>query len=105
MIRYTTPSLTMTVKDVDLTGEHVWVTIADRGLAVKVTVENPTVVLSGDDSVITVNLTQAQTALFPAGIKVFAQVNYMTALGARHATSINEIEVTQNLLDVELSYA
>lgn len=105
MIRYTTPSLTMTVKDVDLTGEHVWVTIADRGLSVKVTIDNPTVVLSGDDSVITVSLTQKQTALFPAGIKVFAQVNYMTLLGVRHATSINEIEVHQNLLDSELSYA
>jgi len=105
MIRYTTPTLTLTVKDADLTGMRVWVTLSDRFNVVKVTIDNPTTEKSGDDTIVSVTLTQAQTALFNAGSEVFAQVNYMTVAGVRMATSINSLTVTDNLIKSELSYA
>lgn len=97
MRRYTTPTVELTVKGVDLTGMDVLVTFAQA--CRKITVENPTMTLStGGDTVIEVPLTQLQTGGFTEG-SVEVQVNWLDALGNRDATTVGTIEVERNLLD------
>ena len=98
MRQYTTPTYTLTVKGVDLTGvDGVWVTFADSNRTVIVTKDSPTVTASGNDSVVETTLTQAETALFAADTKSGVQVNWYDD-GLRFATEIVQINITENLL-------
>ena len=98
MIRWTTPSIPLTVEGVDLTGAEVWVTV-EQGSTV-LTVEDPAVSYADGVSTVTPELTQEQTALFSAG-DAKIQLNWKIA-GTRDATAVKAIRVLPYLLDLEL---
>lgn len=98
MRQYTTPTYQLLVKGVDITAaDGVWVTFADSTRAIVVTKDSPTLAASGSDTSVTVTLTQAETKLFAANTKTGVQVNWMKD-GARFATEIALIDITENLL-------
>lgn len=98
MRRYTTPTHVLTVEGVDLTGARVWVTYENA--TGNFTVEDADVAPDGEDSVVTVTLTEAQTASLSTG-RAKVQVNW-TLGGRRCATEVKTVEVTENLLGREL---
>lgn len=95
MRRFTTPTITLTVKGVDLTEKSVYVTFSQRDSAL--TVESPSMALVGEDTVISVPLSQFQTGGFSVGT-VDVQVNFIDANGNRDATTVKTIGVDRNLL-------
>jgi len=96
MRRYTTPTVTLTVKGVDLTGMDVLVTFTQA--CRELTVDNPSMTLTtGGDTVIEVPLSQVQTGGFVDG-SIEVQVNWLDAVGHRDATTVGTIEVERNLL-------
>lgn len=120
MIRYTTPSHTLVVEGQDITAHNVYVTykqlspddvdtdypdgIYHGGGAVHetiITVQPITKTLSGNDTVLTTYLTQAQTAKFKPGV-VRVQVNWKTSGGIRHATDVVKLPSFDNLYEEEI---
>lgn len=95
MIRYTTPTVTLTVEGVDLTAQEVYVTFQQRNRTL--TIQSPSMELSGEDTVITVPLTQVQTGGMSEGT-ASVQVNWLDGQGHRDATTIGTVEVGRNLL-------
>lgn len=95
MRRYTTPTMELAVEGHDLTGSTAYVTF--RQGSRKVTLTDAPMELVGEDTIITVDLTQLQTGRFKAG-ECEVQVNWVEE-GKRNATEIRKIEVAQNLLD------
>lgn len=98
MRRYTTPTHTLTVEGVDLTGAKVWVTYENATGRFSVT--DMDVSLDGENTVIEVTLTEAQTSSLSTG-KAKVQVNW-TINGKRCATEVKTIRVLENLLEEEL---
>lgn len=101
-IRYTTPTLTLIARGVDLTGmDAVTVSLRQRiGRAESthaVDVDDPTMTYDGTDTTIAVTLTQEQSGGFVAGEMVEAQVNWMDG-DNRDASTIGEVPWTRNLL-------
>ena len=95
MRRFTTPTIELVVKGVDLTGLEVYVTFSQQGKVL--TVEQPTMEYADEDTTISVPLSQVQTGNFNAG-NVEVQVNFIDTNGHRDATTIKAIEVDRNLL-------
>jgi len=108
MIRWTTPTITLTVEGVDLTETDVYVSLEQgalemvkTGSALIITTETHEQVT---DTVIIFTLTQEESAAFNLGKAVSVQVNYISAQGVRDATEIKTISVARNLLDEVVSY-
>ncbi len=102
-IRYTTPTLTLIARGVDLTGmDAVTVSLRQRiGKAEsthEVDVTDPTMTYDGTDTTITVPLTQEQSGGFVEGAYVLAQVNWMEG-DVRDASTIGRTPWSENLLD------
>lgn len=98
MRQYTTPTISLLVKGVDLTAaDDVYVTFSDRTRAIVLTIDTPTVAASGDDTQVTVTLTQEQTATFIANSLCDVEVNWMDG-STRMATEIAPLNVKENLL-------
>lgn len=98
MRQYTTPTIQLLVKGVDLTAaDDVWVTFADRTRAITLTKDSPTVAASGSDTSVTVTLTQAETKTFVANTLCDVEVNWMKD-NKRFATEIQSLNVKENLL-------
>lgn len=95
MRRFTTPTIDLTVEGWDLSGAEAFVTF--RQGPRKVTLTDASMELVGEDTIITVDLTQLQTGRFKAG-ECEVQVNWVEE-GKRNATEIRKVEVAQNLLD------
>ena len=95
MRRYTTPTVTVTVEGVDLTTSTVLVTFQQRSN--RLTVEGPSMELQGEDTVISVPLSQLQTGGFAEG-SIEVQVNWLDGYGHRDATTVAAIQVERNLL-------
>lgn len=95
MRRYTTPTVTVEVEGVDLTASTVLVTFQQRSN--RLTVEGPTMTLQGEDTIISVPLSQLQTGGFAEG-SVEVQVNWLDGYGHRDATTVGAIQVERNLL-------
>lgn len=95
MRRYTTPSVMLTVKGADLTSYDVYVTITQDGNSV--TIENPPAQLVGCNTVLTVELTQEESAQFSAGMAE-VQINWVDVAGHRDATNIKHVSIGTNLL-------
>lgn len=105
MIRFTTPTLPMTVP-VDLTGADVRVTIKQSQ---RVMQKSGAEVASAYNSEtgkteLSVTLTQEETGMLLADRHVSVQVNWIWPNGAREATSIKKIIVTENLLSEVIRY-
>lgn len=95
MIQYTTPTLHLIVEGADLTEHEVYVTISQGGR--EVTITDGEVTLDGEDTHIRVPLTQLQTGAMRHG-KAKVQVNWTDQSGHRDATTIADVEVTDNLM-------
>lgn len=101
MIRYTTPTITLTV-NADLTGTDVYVNIAQgRKEIVK---KNPGMTVSEGETTLTVPLTQEETAAFSDSSPVEIQVNFISGGGIRNATTIATVQTFRNLLDEVVEY-
>ena len=103
MYQYTTPNLTFTLNDVQLeSGTQVSLTFQpwdkqtkkERGEAV--TFDNLPFVVDGNDTVVTLKLTQEQSASFPLGT-MQAQINYKLPNGDRGVSDKKFIAVNKNL--------
>lgn len=98
MRQYTTPTLSIKVKGVDLTAaDSVWVTLANTARTNVITKDEPTLAVSGSDTNISVTLTQEETRRFSPRAKVDIQVNWMTG-DVRCATDIASVTAFENLL-------
>lgn len=101
-IRYTTPTLTLIVRGVDLSGADAVVVslrqrMRGRTNAHEVDVD-ATATYDGADSTLAIALTQEQTAGFVADQPVSVQVNW-TEDDGRMATNIALVPWGENLLD------
>ena len=101
MIQYTTPTNTHIVKGIDLTGCDVWVSY-EQG-KVEVDIKASDISFDGEDTTLSVTLTQEQTASFRVG-KVTHQVNWVYPDGSRDATNQKIITVEPNLLNKVVNY-
>ena len=109
MRRFTTPTETLVVEGVDLTGFDVRATYRQAGR--KLTITSPTMqVLTGQgpshdrtDTKLTFTLTQEQTGAFQRGT-CEVQVNWISPDGARDATEAVEVPVPDNLLSEVIAY-
>lgn len=108
MRQYTTPSYTLTINGVDLTGCDVYVTF--RQGVKTVTIDDPTVThhaateTEPEKTVIGVSLTQEQTAAFNSRQDADVQVNWIDVHEKRNATNIKAVPVLPNLLPEILEY-
>ena len=100
MIQYTTPTHTHRVKGIDLTGCDVWVSYEQGTVQVDL---KGAVEIDGEDSLVTVSLTQKQTARFREGT-LLAQINWVYPNGNRDATDKKEMPVRGNLMAREVPY-
>ena len=109
MINYTTPTIYLTVENVDLSGQKdVYVSLEQFGLELTKSGEDITVSTTTHDQItdtnISVPLTQEESAAFEFGKEVQVQVNWIDSQGVRDATEIKKIKVFRNLLDEVISY-
>lgn len=108
MINYTTPTITLVVEGVDLTGKDIYATLEQgcrqltkKGSEMTVTTET---VGQRTDTVLTMVLSQEESASFDFNRNVYIQVNWIASNGVRAATEIKAILVMKNLLDEVISY-
>ena len=108
MIKYTTPTITLVVEGVDLTGKNIYATLEQgcreltkKGSEMTVTTET---VGERTDTVLTMVLSQEESASFDFNRNVYIQVNWIASNGVRAATEIKAILVMKNLLDEVISY-
>lgn len=108
MINFTTPTITLVVEGVDLTGKNIYATLEQgcreltkKGSEMAVTTEQ---VGERTDTVMTMMLTQEESASFDFNRNASVQVNWITAGGVRGATEIKKIDVMRNLLDEVIEY-
>lgn len=102
-IRYTTPTLTLIARGIDLTGmDAVTVSLRQRiGRAESthaVDVDDPTMTYDGSDTTIPITLTQEQSGGFVDGKPVEVQVNWLDGTD-RDATNIGTVMWQRNLLN------
>lgn len=98
MIRYTTPTHQHKVKGIDLTGCEVWVSYEQGFVNVDA---RGSAEFDGEDSTVTVTMSQKQTGRFKEGI-VSVQINWLYPNGKRDATGKKELQMLDNLLEREL---
>lgn len=98
MREFTTPTIPLKVKGVDLTtADAVYVTFTDSVRGIVITKDSPTLTVSGSDTNVTVTLSQAETGQFGPKSRVDIEVNWMKN-GMRGATEIGSVTCFENLL-------
>lgn len=100
MRRGTTPTLTLTVEGVDLTGYKIEVDIRQGNHQL---IKNGEATLDGDNSVIDLILTQAETLSFKSQ-PVSIQVRFINAEGVAGATTIEEVPVGEIIRNGVIEY-
>jgi len=101
IIRYTSPLRALRVMGQNIEGCRVWVSY-EQGPR-ELDVEPVSMEWDGEGTVLTVDLTQEQTAKFREG-SVKVQVNWVTPEGRRDATVTKTIGVLENLLEEVKGY-
>ena len=101
MIRFTTPTHVHKVKGIDLTGCDVYVSY-EQGLT-SVDIKAQDLSYDGEDTTVTVPLTQLQTSKFRVG-KVTVQINWVHSDGKRNAVGTKEMEISRNLMQKVVKY-
>lgn len=104
MINYTTPTLHLTIENIDLTGQEIYVTLEQGKKEITKSGEDLTVTLDGEDTKIEFTLSQEESASFAYSRSAQIQVNWINQNGARGATNIAQIAVLRNLLDEVIEY-
>lgn len=103
MIKYTTPTITLTVESIDITPHDVYVTLEQGNK--ELTKKGADLIKQfEDDTTLTFVLTQEESASFDFSKSVSVQVNWITSDGVRAATEIRSIPVMRNLLDKVIAY-
>lgn len=108
MIRYTTPTISLSVDGADLSEKEVYVSLeqgntgllkkgSDLTISVETVEERPV-------THIAFALSQEESAVFKCGSSIAVQVNWISSDGIRAATGIKAISVKQNLLDAVIDY-
>lgn len=105
MRRYSTPTITITVEDVDLTDAAKILVTFDQGHAEIITKEPSTVKYDMGNSILSVDLSENETALFDYRRPVRIEINILTSKGERIPSDIVEIPVFENLLNRSMSDA
>lgn len=109
MINYTTPTITLTVEGVDLTGQDVYVSLEQKPAELTKTGSDLTITTETHeqvtDTVIELTLTQEESAMFKPNNQVWLQVNWISQTGRRAATEIKSFPALVNLLDEVLPNA
>ena len=108
MINYTTPTITLVVEGVDLTGQDIYATLEQgckeltkTGADLNVTTET---IQQVTNTTINFVLSQTESASFDFNKNVLVQVNWISSQGVRSATEIKNIPVMRNLLDQVIEY-
>lgn len=108
MIRYTTPTISLSVEKTDLTGKDIYVSLEQgniyltkSGAELTVNVET---VEQKPITHISFTLTQEESATFNENKSVSVQVNWISSDGVRAATGIKSIKVMRNLLNEVIEY-
>lgn len=104
MINYTTPTISLTVEGVDLTGQDIYVTIEQGSHELTKSGADLTVAYADPDTTIEFNLTQEESASFAYSRSAQVQVNWISQNGVRGATTIAQVSVLKNLLDEVIEY-
>lgn len=108
MINYTTPTITLTVEGVDISGQDIYVTLEQGKIELTKSGEDLTVTTDTHDqvtdTVIVFVLTQEESAAFRFNSAVSVQVNWISSQGVRAATEIKTVGVMRNLLDRVVQY-
>lgn len=109
MVKYTTPTITLTVEGVDITPHDIYVSFAQGNVELHKSGDDLTVTTETHeqvtDTVITLTLSQAESAMFKPNNLVRVQVNWISATGVRAATEIKSVPALLNLLDEVLPNA
>ena len=108
MINYTTPTISLTVEGVDISTADIYASfeqgrteMTKSGTDITVTTDTHDQIT---DTIVTMTLTQTESALFAFNKPVSVQVNWIFANGSRDATEIKVIPVMRNLLDEVIAY-
>lgn len=94
---YTTPTITLTVSKIDLTGNQVFVTFKSGDTILTFTNDDFNIEYDAPDTTIEIEFSQEQSALFTG--EALCQINWLTAGGERNATCIRSVNFSPNLLD------
>ena len=103
MINYTTPTISLVVEGIDITGQSIYVTLEQGSQELTKTGTDLTVstetIQQVTNTTISFMLTQEESASFDFNKNVSVQVNWISSQGVRAATEIKNIPVMRNLLD------
>ena len=102
MIRYTTPTITLTVNSVIPDGAKVIVSLKQKHYQLN---KEVTATAGEKKSTVVVTLTQEESSKFCSGDPVLVQLNWITAGGLRTATKVASVVAFDNLLDKVIDYA
>lgn len=102
MRRFTTPTLTLDIEGLDLTGWHT-VTAIKQGNDV-LEIENAPCEATENGSRLTIQLTQEQTGIFSADSNASVQVRFINENGYAGATNIKGINITPVLVGGVIGY-
>ncbi len=97
MRNYTTPTIALNIPDVALSGMTVHITFSDMGQNVILDSAPTSITDTDDGALLTLDLTQAQTALFSPHKKYLVQVNWLDG-NKRFATNIVNFQPKANLI-------
>ena len=100
MIKYTNPTITLTIEGIDISSYTAAVTLAQKDRKMTISSDDFTMTKVGDDTKIELTLTQQQSAFFDHHEPLSVQVNWQPLDGPRGATRIGTLEVLENLCDV-----
>lgn len=105
MINYTTPSIPLLVKGIDLTdGYDVYVTLEQENIELTKSGQDISMVKKTNDTEVTIVLTQEESAMFRWNASVTVMVNFIDSDGVRDAAGPASISVMRNLLDKVIKY-
>lgn len=108
MIQYTTPTISLSVEKVDLTGKDIYVSLEQGNIRLTKSGEDLTVSVETVEqqpiTSISFILTQEESATFNENKSVSVQVNWISSDGIRAATMIKSFGVMRNLLDEVIAY-
>lgn len=102
MRRYTTPTITLNINGIDLTGYKTFTTLKQGKK--ELTLEDLPVVPTENGCTLTGVLTQEQTAGFTADSSVLVQVRFIDAEGVASASNIKPLTVNKVLKEGVISY-
>lgn len=98
MIQYTTPSISLIIEGIDISAYDIYVSLEQGATELTKQAQDLVITTEGDNTIITLTLSQEETAAFDVNKYVNLQVNYIKD-GVRAATEIKYIKVMRNILN------